>query len=271
MSKKKIYDCITFFDENLLANLRFEVLNEVVDYFVVCESKYDHKNRKKKVNFNLLNKSFKSKVRHILIDKPFPQELNYWQIEEFQREKIMDSIDDADNDDYIIYSDSDEIPNPELLKELDLKKKYGIFFQDFYVYNLDTFNHYETPWEGSKICRKKNLKSITFLRKKIKLENLKKAFWKLQYEKSIEFIENGGWHFNNLYNSEIISKKLQNIKHVDRGLKNVHIDRDIIEKKIFNLEDVFHRNHKYEKIEIDETFPDYIRNNLSIFTDFILE
>ena len=54
-------------------------------------------------------------------------------------------------------------------------------------------------------------------------------------------------------------------------MKNVHIDRDIIEKKILNLEDVFHRNHKYEKIEIDETFPDYIRNNLSIFTDFILE
>ena len=48
MSKNKIYDCVTFFDENLLTNLRFEVLNEVVDYFIVCESKYDHKNREKK-------------------------------------------------------------------------------------------------------------------------------------------------------------------------------------------------------------------------------
>ena len=73
MSKNKIYDCITFFDENLLANLRFEVLNEVVDYFVVCESRYDHKNREKKVNFTLLNKKFKNKVRHVLLDKPFPQ------------------------------------------------------------------------------------------------------------------------------------------------------------------------------------------------------
>ena len=117
------------------------------------------------------------------------------------------------------------------------------------MYKINVFNKFETPWQGTRICKKKYLKSITFLRKKIKLENLKKAFWKLQYEKSIEFIDNGGWHFNNLYNSEIISKKLQNVKHVDKGLKNVHIDKNIIEKKIFNLEDVFYRNHRYENFK----------------------
>ena len=49
MYKNKIYDCITFFDENLLTNLRFEILNDVVDYFIVCESKYDHKGNSKKI------------------------------------------------------------------------------------------------------------------------------------------------------------------------------------------------------------------------------
>ena len=77
------------------------------------------------------------------------------------------------------------------------------------MYKINVFNKFETPWQGTRICKKKYLKSITFLRKKIKLENLKKAFWKLQYEKSIEFIDNGGWHFNNLYNSEIISKNFR--------------------------------------------------------------
>ena len=42
ISKNRIFDCITFFDENLLTNSRFEILNNVVDYFIVCESKYDH-------------------------------------------------------------------------------------------------------------------------------------------------------------------------------------------------------------------------------------
>lgn len=271
MYKRKIFDCITFYNENLLVNSRFEILKDVVDYFVIIESSFDHKGDKKEINFKLLNPKFKDKVRHYVIKDNFTLLHDGWDIESFQREKILEFIKDASNDDYIMYSDSDEIPNPKKLENFSLKKKYAVFLQKFYVYKINVFNKFETPWQGTRICKKKYLKSITFLRKKIKLENLKKAFWKLQYEKSIEFIENGGWHFNNLYNSEIISKKLQNIKHVDRGLKNVHIDRDIIEKKILNLEDVFHRNHKYEKIEIDETFPDYIRNNLSIFTDFILE
>ena len=58
--KPKIFDCITFFRENFITNLRFEILNEAVDYFVVCESKYDHKNNKKSLNFRLLNEKFKS-------------------------------------------------------------------------------------------------------------------------------------------------------------------------------------------------------------------
>ena len=45
----KIFDCITFFNENFITNLRFEILNEEVDYFVVCESVFDHKGNKKKL------------------------------------------------------------------------------------------------------------------------------------------------------------------------------------------------------------------------------
>ena len=109
------------------------------------------------------------------------------------------------------------------------------------------------------------------LRKKIKLENLSKAFWKLQYERSIEPIEDGGWHFNNLYDAKTISKKLENIMNVDKGLSQVHTNVQIIEQKIQNLEDVFMRNHKYEKIAIDNKFPEYIRNNLEIFKEFVLD
>ena len=70
--KNKIYDCFTFFNENLLVNSRFEILKDVVDYFVVCESKYDHKGKKKKINFRLLNTEYKDKIRHIVIEENFP-------------------------------------------------------------------------------------------------------------------------------------------------------------------------------------------------------
>ncbi len=271
MFKNKIYDCITFFDENLLTNTRFEILKDVVDFFIVVESNYDHKGDKKEINFKLENSNFKNKVRHIVIENNFPDLSNGWAIEAYQREKILSIIDDALPEDYIMYSDSDEIPNPLKLKNLILKKKYGIFLQKFFVYKLNIFNKYETPWQGTRICKKQYLKSITFLRKKIRVENLRKSFWKLQYEKSIQCIDDGGWHFNNLYKPEIISKKLQNIKNIDSGLINVHTDIEMIKEKILKLEDVFYRNHKYEKIKIDQSYPEYIRNNLNLFKDYTLE
>ena len=92
MYKNKIYDCITFFDENLLTNLRFEILNDVVDFFIVCESNYDHKGNSKKINFSLLNDKFKDKVKHIVINDQFPDISNGWSCESFQREKIFDSL-----------------------------------------------------------------------------------------------------------------------------------------------------------------------------------
>ena len=67
-----------------------------------------------------------------------------------------------------MFSDSDEIPNPKILKNFSLDKKYGIFMQKFFVYKLNIFNHYETPWEGSRICKKRDLKSFTHLRKILK-------------------------------------------------------------------------------------------------------
>ncbi len=271
MSEIKIFDCITFYDENLLVNSRFEILDDVVDYFIIVESHYDHKGDKKDINFKLLNQKFKDKVRHITIAENFPNLSGGWEIEAFQREKIIDAIKDATDEDFIMYSDSDEIPNPLKLKNFKLKKKFGIFLQKFFVYKINIFNKFETPWQGTRICKKKYLKSITHLRKKIKLENLKKPFWKLQYEKDIEIIEDGGWHFNNLYKPEIISQKLKSIQNIDSGLKKVHVDINTIQEKISKLEDVFFRNHKFEKIEIDNRFPKYIRDNLDLFEEYTLK
>ena len=255
--KKKIYDCITFFDENLLTNLRFEILKNVVDIFIVCESIFDHKRKKKEINFSLINQDFKNRVKHLIIKEPFPSNLSNWQVEEFQREKLLEATKEADPEDLIMYSDSDEIPNPEILKNFNLKKKYGIFLQNFYVYNLDTFNQYETPWEGTRICMKKNLKSITYLRKKIKKSNLKKAFWKIHIPKDIECFNNGGWHFNNFYKPEKISVKLKTFQHGEFASERFS-KIDVIKRKIINLEDLFERGNKYRKVTIKEALPDYL-------------
>ncbi len=269
MNKFKIFDCITFFDENLITNARFEILNHVVDKFVVCESLFDHKGNKKKLNFNLINEKFRKKVTHLVLKEPFKDPFNGWKNEEIQRNYLFHGIQDALANDIILFSDSDEIPDPKLLENFIMKKNYGIFLQAFYIYKLNIFNKYESPWEGTRAVRKKDLKDFNFLRKKIKSKNLKKNFFKFWVEKDIELYPNGGWHFNNLYNLQKLSQKIKASPHQEFNLEKF-TNLNNIKVKIENFEDLYERGHKYQKVEIDETFPKYIKDNKKIFSEFII-
>ena len=74
--KNKIFDCVTFFQENFLTNIRIEILSDVVDYFVICESNYDHRGNKKSLNFDLRNSKFKVKIIYVVLEKPFKNKEN---------------------------------------------------------------------------------------------------------------------------------------------------------------------------------------------------
>ena len=265
---KKIFDCITFFNENFMANLRFEILNDEVDFFVVCESVFDHKGKEKKINFNLMNNKYKNKIIHIIHDKPFSVTNNIWQNQAEQREYIINALNIAQDDDYIMFSDPDEIPNPDTLRRLNLKKKYGIFFQNMYCYKFNIFNQYESPWEGTRVCKKKNLISIDYMRQKIVSKNLKQPFWKIYKEKNIEIIKNGGWHFNSLLTPQEISLKLKTFAHTEFA-KPEYSDVNIIKENIRKNQDLFKRNVTYMKVELDNTFPKYILENKNKFSNWI--
>ena len=184
--KNQIFDCITFFRENFITNVRFEILNKYVDYFVICESKFDHNGKKKKLNFKLKNLSFKNKIIYIVLDHPFPKHLkDGWQRQAYQRDYMLSKILNAKNEDYIMFSDPDEIPNPKILASIKLKKKYGIFMQRHFVYKFNLYNYYDSPWEGTRICKFGNLKSVDYMRQKVLSKNLKK-WWRPDKEKSIE-------------------------------------------------------------------------------------
>ena len=129
----KIVDCITFFDNDFMFDIRYKILVNVVDFFVVCESKFDHRNNPKEINFKILNEYNKNKVKHIILDEPFPKKNNIWQNQAYQREYLLQSLNFLGSEDYIFFSDPDEIPNPEKLKNFKLNKKYGIFLQSWVI------------------------------------------------------------------------------------------------------------------------------------------
>jgi beta-1,4-mannosyl-glycoprotein beta-1,4-N-acetylglucosaminyltransferase len=268
--KHKIFDCITFFRENEQFLLRFNILNKYVDYFVICESLQDHQGKKKKINFNFKPfLKFKKKLIYLVL-KEFPnKKMNPWQRQAFQREFIFNGLKNANNNDYIMFSDPDEIPRPEKLLNLELKKKYGIFMQNSYCYKFNIFNRYESPWEGTRICRKKDLKSFNWLRQKIKKKNLNYSFYRIDKEKNICIIKDGGWHFNSLMSPKEISIKLKTFAHTEYFLPKFSSVLNI-KKRIANLQDLFGRGHKYKKIKMDESFPIFLRRNKRRYKKFII-
>ncbi len=112
---RKIFDCVTFFQENLQMELRFSILKDVVDKFIVCESIYDHRGKSKKINFSKNNfPNVRAKIEHLILKDEFPQKNSPWQNQAWQREFIFKGLKDARSNDYIMYSDPDEIPNPKI-------------------------------------------------------------------------------------------------------------------------------------------------------------
>ena len=265
----KIFDCITFFDNNYMFDLRYNILNKYVDYFVVCESIFDHRGNPKNKNFIYKSEYDQDKVKYFLMEKPFPKNNNIWKNQALQREYLLGCLNFAGPEDYIFFSDPDEIPNPKILKNFYLKKKYGIFFQKFFNYKFNLINNYETPWEGTRVCKKKYLKSIDFMRQKVKSKNIKYNFLRFDKEKNIELFYNGGWHFNNLMSADKISKKLKTFAHEEYS-NDKFSSVDVIKKKIIEKKDLFERGEIYNKVELDESFPDYLISNKEKFKDFII-
>ena len=269
-SEMKIFDCITFFEENRHADLRFNILNDYVDYFVVCEGLFDHKGNKKKINFDLNNyPKFKKKIIHIICPK-FPKKINPWERQAYQRDYILKNIEIAKDNDLILFSDPDEIPNPKKIKNLILKKKYVIFLQNLYYYkiNLQDIN-LGNNWEGTRGCLKKNLYSINYMRQKVLKKNLKYKFWRIDKEKNIQIINDGGWHFSYLLTPSEIQRKIKTFAHTEYNKKKF-TNLKIIKNKIKKGLDLFNRDIFFIKKKLDQTFPKYILKNKKNFYKWIV-
>ena len=265
----KIIDCVTFFDNNFMFEFRYRIMHKFVDYFVICESLYDHKNKPKKKLFKLNKFYNKKKIKYYLIDKPFPKKNDRWKNQAFQREQIFKAIKFASKEDYIFFSDPDEIVKPEILKNFNLKKKYGIFLQDSFNYKFNLYNSYESPWEGTRVAKKKDLKSIDFLRQKIKSKNLNYNFYRFDKERNIQLFKNAGWHFNNIMSPKLISRKLKTFAHSEFSSLKFSSEK-VIKNKINKKVDLFNRGHVYTRIDLNKNFPKYLLKNQKKYKKFIL-
>ena len=179
----KIYDCFMFFDEEMLLDLRLNIMDKYVDKFVITEATYTHSGNPKKLIFDINKFSkFKDKIIYIVVDKPPPDLLkidesdnnkqdtrgqklilNGYKRDNYQRQMAQQALNDIDPDDWIIINDIDEIPNLKKVNFNSIKNKLVIFKQQifYYKFNLLYPSHI---WHGSRACKKKYLESPQWLR-----------------------------------------------------------------------------------------------------------
>lgn len=277
LKNKKLFDCIPFYQSNLLFEIRLKTLDHLVDYFVVCEATKTHTGHKKELNFDLKKfKNLSDKIRYIVVDDlPDPESLKHkkYPLYNFQINKLAEGIVDAKEDDLILVSDEDEIPNPDAISEFEYDNfKYGIFLQQLYYYKFNIYNeteHSGNHWPGSRICLKKNLIKFSSFRA-LKTKNKFSPFWKFWKEKSIDLIDKGGWHFTYLMDYEKISQKIKSSEHTEFDQKH-YTDIEKIKFRVENLLDPFDRNYKFKKKNINDEFPKEIFNNQEKYKDWILK
>ena len=263
-----IYDCIMYFDEDLILELRLNVLDKYVDKFIIVEATRDHAGNKKKLNFDIKKFiKFEKKIIYIVVEDIPEVVKNYkkgWSPnffrENFHRNAISRALTECGKNDLILISDADEIPSLSILENTKIKR-FAIFNQKNFLYKLNLLNSHD--WLGSSICYKKYLKSPQWLRNKRFLRRgfLRKIFFKTQ------ILEKGGWHFSFLKTPEDISKKMKAYSHGEHlKLADVKFIKESIEAKKFFISP----EKELIKVLIDESYPRFIRDNKKLLSQWIL-
>ena len=294
----KIYDCFMYFDEDLLLDLRLNYLDKFVEKFVITEATYTHNGDRKNLRFDINNfKKFKDKISYIVVDrqpdnikeilKSDNEEergekliLNGMARDYFQRENLRKGIEAASDDDLILISDLDEIPNLNNLNFTKINNNVIIFEQKMFYYKLNLF--YENfKWQGTKGVKFKNFISPQWLRnikgKKYPKWRIDTWFSKKKYS-NLFYIKNGGWHFTCLRTAEELEKKLLNFAHhyeYERsGIKINDLRKLIEEKRVMYDHNIDSKGYKWsgksilKKVELDQ-LPSYVHSNPQKYREWL--
>lgn len=271
----KIYDSFLFFNELDLLDVRLNYLDDVVDYFVIVESTVTFSGKSKPLYFDLNKDKFKKyahKIIHFIVDdtpedyfnlqvaqntnkniediqnkifdflkvsKGWGRHEKQWGREIYQRESIQKALLNCNNEDYILISDVDEIPNKEEIKEIKNKNnnKTYEFKQKMFYYKINLLK--ELNWSGTKACSFEVLK-------KISLNDLR------QNKYTDEIIKNGGWHLSFMGGTNRIIEKIEAYAHQE--FNNSFIKGNL-SNNIKNNKDLFFRDCEMREINVSEEYP----------------
>ena len=250
-----IYDCFLFFNELDLLEIRLNILTPYVDKFVLVEMDRTHSNEKKILFFEENKKRFNQFLDKIIYIKvsDYPTEYkNAWTFENYHRNMIHEGIKNCKEDDIIIISDLDEIPdNKNIINYKNNKYRNELIClnQNVFCYFLNYKNISNFSWHGSKIVSYSTYKKYN-LTPQIIRDN-----------KTCRIIKNGGWHFTYLGGYEKIIYKIKSFAHQE--FNNDKFLNETIKKKMEKGQDLFNnKNCHFIPIKpTSKSLPEFINKN----------
>jgi beta-1,4-mannosyl-glycoprotein beta-1,4-N-acetylglucosaminyltransferase len=260
--KPKIYDCFPFHDELDQLEIRLNELDSEVDYFVLVEGTETHSGKPKKMHFTENKQRFEKflpKIKHIVIDK-WPEYMqgsndSPWARERTQRDGSLLGIADAGTYDVFIFGDADEIPSKQAVR--NYRRHMGIcnLEMNLYYYYLNYLSDDGNgKWHESKIIPASDF--------------MGKTPCQIRYWPTAPIIKDAGWHFSFQGGIDAIIHKIDSYSHQEYNKPEIK-ERSRVEKLVNEGKDVFGRNMTYKTVEINETYPQYLRDNLDKFKHMI--
>ena len=281
-----VYDCFIFFNELDLLELRLNILDAVVDKFVLVEATRTFQGKEKPLFFfdnKHRFKDFLGKIIHVVVaEYPDNPGKDPWVLENHQRSMIKEGLRNCDSSDVILISDVDEIPDPVRIREAMSDKGVKIFRQRMFYYFLNCVNAdgaegdmAECEWTGTIMTRFGDIGDDVGKIRELSMTTpavhhqrfLGWFYWKywifrnsMAKGQAIRLIDNGGWHFSFLGGVEKIIAKLEAFSHVEYNNEEFK-DPKKIEEAINSGEDILGRGFRYRFIPLNSTFPEYLLNN----------
>tara|TARA_R110000868_G_scaffold276064_4_gene535712 strand:+ start:6561 stop:7322 length:762 start_codon:yes stop_codon:yes gene_type:complete len=242
-------------DELDILELRLQVLDGIIDHFVLVESTVEFSGRIKPLYYNDNKHRFDNwndKITHIIVNDTPDSGNNRWAREHFQRNAIIRGLNNCKNQDLVLMSDVDEIPDIDAIKS----NKQGGYRQVYSMYYANVICATES-WVGTTAlkCSQYKLSGPQNIRNN-------------RY--TLPIVHPGGWHFSYMMTVDQIHSKLKAFSHSEYDIELIH---STIENQIDGLRDLFNAHEKpLEVIDIATGyFPDYLKNNLEKYTKFIKE
>lgn len=286
ITKPKVFDCIRFFNELDLLEIRLNVLNEVVDYFLISECNYtisgkekplyylENKDRFEKFNHKIIHhvledipesfddyiekKPFHTAYKEIDTNcgQPFYKIPIRYQRDIFARDCVAYGLDEFNisPEDIVITSDADEIANPLIFEDLSWFDRNNLYvcIQRSFFYSLNCLS--EENWYGSRIC------TWDYLRQR-SIDQLR------QMRNKSYSIEQGGWHWSFFGGEDNFRSKISS--YGDYHLNVPEITDNISEKIKKGLDPLNRKEFNTVVVPVDESYPQYILDNQKNYSNYI--